>query len=99
MTWPPVAVTSIWICSLTPSTTLTSRTSNHFGLFTSTSALVDPQVTGALNDNAMLKYLACGLGTSWELLAPRVNWQLSGPVTSQKGRSVGLSTEFAAKLM
>jgi hypothetical protein len=47
----------------------------------------------------MLRYLACGFGTSWELLAARVNWQLSGPVASQKGRSVGLSTESAAKLM
>ena len=40
-----------------------------------------------------MRYLACGFGTSCELWVASVNRQLSGPVTVQKGRSVGLSAE------
>src|SRR5262249_5759847 len=98
VSFPFVGVRLIWIFSLNPSTTLTSRMSNHFGLLTRTSALVEPQVTGALKASAMLRYLACGFGKSCELRAASVNWQLRGPVTRQNGRSVGLSTESAAKL-
>ena len=58
-----------------------------------------PGLTAALKEKAMLRYFACGFEMSRELLAARVNWQLSGPVASQKGRSVGLSTESAAKLI
>jgi hypothetical protein len=56
-------------------------------------------LTGALKARAMFRYLAPGFGKSCALWAARVNWQWSGPVTLQKGRSVGLSTESAAKLM
>src|SRR5262249_61330919 len=96
---PPVGVTFIWIFSLKPSTTLTSRTSYQLGLLAATSALVDPQFTGALKATATFRYLFPGFGKSCEPWAPRVNWQLSGPVTLQKGRSDGLRTESGAKLM
>src|SRR6266481_8608607 len=82
-------VTEVQTCALPIS--LTSRTSNQLGLLTRTSALVDPQVTAAVKARAMFRYLPCGFGTSCELRAARVKWQLSGPVTLQKGRSVGLS--------
>ena len=58
---------------LNPSTTLTSSMSHQAGLLTTTSAFVDPHLTGALKASAILRYFAAGFGISCELLAASVN--------------------------